>query len=1331
MELFKQWKRGLPCFLIVVAIFWGRDVWSQERVHFTTEQGLSQGFVTCLAQDKTGYIWVGTLNGLNRFDGYNFKVYKREEQNASSLYSDAIQFLTVDEQGVLWVLSSMGVQVYDEKGDEFIGFKELESFNGHKIGSILVENNQLVFVTDNKVWYYGVNYEKNGLISLNFIACVPFDIQKKGAIYSMFLRNGVVWLGTDRGIYALNFSGDTEQIYPEIKEAVFGIWQDKIHEQLLIQTLKGIYVVEKVGPVTLFEGVNANYGSNLLGKKVGEHYLVFTGNAIQRWTGTQLEKTGLQFDVNITSALVDRKENIWIGLDAMGLVCIQNKKRVINQVIAPGKPAFNRVVMDHKDQFWLFSKTKKSEFAAADLGFYVNYSKNNRQVEPTGEQIFGYYMDIDEKGVKWLVDYQQQLIKINPNGQKEKVKLENIAYLNTLFGVNCLSNQVLFLLSNDCREACFVSSDGTVLPVKGIGNLLGNNLEGFSAVTKPSNISPWMWMASSDGIFGVKADFTTKQVAFKQLNSSRFPNTSQLHNRIIFAQADNYHREIVWIGTWSGLLKWNLEKDDVEVVVSKNGPIKSPVFTMAQSAGNIIWLGTNDGLLRLNTVSGESRLFTTVDGLPGTEFNRNTTTITNDGTIIMGTVNGYIAFYPDDLSGRMAPEQMVISGVLQGSTALPMIKIDGHAAIEDLTYKSSNILVQFSMLDYSNMQVPQYRFRYGSSGEWFYNGLKNTVSLIGLLPGKYIFEVQGSLDGSLWSESAFLKFTVQKPWWGTWWAIGLLLTVCMVVTWFIFKNKRQLLQQKYQNDLLRREAQHESEIIAAKERILTNIAHDLRTPITLITGMAERLTNQGQDKVERSVETIRRQSGELLSMINQILELGRIREFGTIPLNSKVINLDQFLRSLLDSYSYSAELKTIQLRYQQEGNIPLVFLDEQCLRAIIGNLLSNALKMTPTKGSVTLKVEVLTERLIISVLDTGPGVSPEEVKHIFTRYYQSDAQSKVGGVGVGLAYASEMADLLGGTLSCENTEPGNEPSGAVFSIEFLLKRIMYDPEKHPAFLGRSTDQEPAVALNPDRHVPTILLVEDGEEMASFIRELLEPQFEVLSAVNGKQGLTMALDFIPDLVLTDVMMPEMSGLELCRALKDDIRTSHIPVLLLTAKTGEEALKEGLACGASVYLTKPFDSATLLQYINNSLRLQEQTKRYFERMWGSEEEKDRTVSQEIPMTTEVVRNEGSFIAKLNAILELKYTSEQYSVEDLASDLHLTPKQLRRKVTALGGGSVVHLIRKYRLEKSKVLLLSNREQSVSEVAFNCGFSDPNYFSSVFSKEYGISPTNFRKMA
>ncbi|MGI9159263.1 MAG: response regulator, partial [Saprospiraceae bacterium] len=809
----------------------------------------------------------------------------------------------------------------------------------------------------------------------------------------------------------------------------------------------------------------------------------------------------------------------------------------------------------------------------------------------------------------------------------------------------------------------------------------------------------------------------------KKFDNRLLPEAMAKVPRLIFAQEDKFDPDIVWIGTWDGLLRWRLSDNSVKIAnINQNRP--EPVFCMAQTERGVLWLGAQQGLFRYNYQTGEIKIYTQADGLPALEFNRNTTAVMPDGMIIMGTTNGSICFYPEEMLVREIPRYMAISGVQLGTEKLPIIRQNTGYAISPLPYGSENLTVYFSLLDFTNMKTAQYRFRLSAGDdEWVPNGLKNSVSLAGLSPGKYTLEVQGSLNGSEWSESEWLYFEVENPWWKTWWAtIGFTLLVGIPSAWIV-RNKRLLAREKYQNDLLRLEVEYENTLTKTKERILTNVAHDLRTPLTLITGLAERIGGDSDEKILKAADTIKYQSQELLNMINQILDLGRIRELGSIPLSPALLELEQFLSVLLESYSYQAQEKSIRLHKRLSADIPAIFIDENGLRAILGNLLSNALKFTPNGGKILLEVFVEDENIHILVRDSGPGIPIEKVKFLFQRYYQIDGEKYPGGVGIGLAYASEMADLMGGRLAWAPPMLGTV-TGAVFSVVFPLEKLRAPQMAIPESPIR-VETAPVSGARAGDQRPLILVVEDRQAMADYIRAILETEYDVVTASDGRIGFENTLELIPDLVISDVLMPSMSGIELCKAIKNDIRTSHIPVILLSAKSSNAAVRAGLSSGASLYLIKPFDHEILKKYVANSLLISAQTKQFFESAWG--DAADKTSETKLPEGISREK-EDLFIREVETLIDANFADENFTVEKMAAALHISVSQLRRKIAALGGESAGVLLRKYRLTKAREMLLEKPDTSISEIAFACGFSDPNYFSTLFGKEYGMTPRQFR---
>lgn len=750
--------------------------------------------------------------------------------------------------------------------------------------------------------------------------------------------------------------------------------------------------------------------------------------------------------------------------------------------------------------------------------------------------------------------------------------------------------------------------------------------------------------------------------------------------------------------------------------ISYHIPETEPVFCMAQTEPGNLWLGSQHGLVSYDCQSGSSRLYTVKDGLPAGEFNRNTAVASNDGMIIMGTVNGYIAFYPHELKQTQRLNSVQISEVFRGTNSVPLgVRNDG-VFIPDITYDSASIMICFSALDFRHHDVQQYRFRVDDNAEWLYNGYKNSVSLAGLPPGAYRFEVQTSLGGSEWSPSAYLYFTITPPWWKTWWARSLMTLFILIPAALIVRNRRLLQKEKHRNELLLQQSRYEQMLDENREKLLTNIAHDLKTPITVINGLIDSWEDSNPENMERMTATIRRQGHEMNKLVNQIINLNRLKKIGTLPLNPVPVDLKQTIQAVISSYRYLAELKHIDFSMNMTSCPVTVLLDENHLKAVLGNLLSNAVKFTPTGGQITLDITSDEKNLIFSVSDSGPGILKADRERIFERYFQSQSARELGGSGIGLSYAAEIAVVLGGKLELLNQD--EQEKGAQFRLTIPVIEVVPVAEQ--------TDSETAGNdSGPDRsdEKPLILVVEDHPEMGEYIRQLLASDYQVVLARDGRAGFENALQLIPDLIVSDIMMPEMTGTELCLQLRNDIRTSHIPIILLTAKSDNDSVNTGLKNGANLFLTKPFDRDQLRHYVSNSLSLAFQTRDYYKNRWSGEPE---VTDRPIGITSE---QETDFIRSINRIIEENYRDCTFNVEKLAMLLHVSKTQLHRKIGALGGESAGNMIRLIRLKSARTMLLTESAVTVAEIAFECGFTDANYFSTAFSKEYGVSPSIFRK--
>lgn len=1292
------WMQVMRCF-------------SQNLIELSVEDGLSQGFVSTISQDKNGYIWAGTLNGLNRYDGYQLKTCYHVPDDPFSVAPGEIQLLETDHTGRMWVFTPSCVQYYDTEKDRF---ETPETSTGAKENSshslVCLKKDRLVIADKTSIRKYRIAVDDSRVV-LESEFIIPFNSEDSGqrALQCLYLHeDGRLWAGTGSGIVEIGSDGSLRKIFPELMASVFEIWYDELHDQVCVQLSNKVVFISRDQRLKTFPVPEMNYGFGLKGRQIDSQYVLFIGEKIMLWDGISLTPSHLDPDRKIVSGFVDRQQNIWMGFDGSGLMCVKKRNNKINKYIRKGIPARKKPVFDLAGNVWL------DETQSGMKPVYASYTPGDGVPDPYSE-INCFHLESGLNANKWLIDENHYIVGMHENGAK-KFMSNATGKLHVTFGVNSLPDGRLLLLSESGLSAFFYDPvSGDIIRAPEVDIILQSKPFPISSIDVGGLASDqgWSWIAGGCVLIGMKPDWFAKTCRvitpdLKQLTGESY------EIRLLFAQTDRFNPDKVWLGTWNGLYIFDIGQQKAEKVTSYHLTDNESVFCMAQSEPDNIWLGTLHGLVNYNCLTGESKVFTVRDGLPASEFNRNTVGVRGDGLIVMGTVNGYISFYPSELARREKTAAALITQVNKGTTPLQVVFKGGEMYIPDVAYDSANLMICFSALDFTNHDARQYRFRMNSRSQWLYNGYKNNALLVSIPSGRYNFEVQTSLDGSTWSDSRILHFRILPPWWATWWSISLMVLAIVIPAMIIVRNWRSLQHEKHRNELLTQKSKFERILEESRERLLTNIAHDLKTPVTLINGLIDSVRDFSGNEIREVMETIRRQGGDISSLVNQITDLNRISNLGTLPVNPVSIDLYRFIPELVPPYRHLSRLKEVDFQLNIEPGLSQLVADENHLKAILGNLLSNAVKFTPSRGSIHFSVGTDEDGLYFTVSDTGPGIAAEEREKIFERYYQSQSASEIGGSGIGLSYAAEMAGLLGGRLELIAPAEGVN-SGATFRFSLPIVK--------GTSMNLTMDMPPA---EKSTEVPIILVVEDHPEMGEYIRRLLAPDYRVVLVRDGFSGLENAFRILPDLIISDVMMPEMSGIELCAQLRADIRTSHIPIILLTARTDSGSVRAGLEKGANLYLTKPFDREQLRYYVNNSLQLARQLRDYYRSHWTGGSDSHLPLPEGMPVGQETV-----FIKNVNEMIVEHYADCQFGVEKLATLLHISKAQLHRKAGALGGESVGNMIRKYRINKARTMLSERPDLTVTDIAFECGFTDANYFSTVFSKEYGVAPSVFRKQS
>ena len=1300
-------------FFSIIILLSLQSVCSQNIIELTVDDGLSQGFVSSIVQDNDGYIWAGTINGLNRYDGYQFKTYRHAKNDANSVSSDEIQSLAHDHTGRIWVATNAGIQYYDPGKDCFETPRILtENKVGHSSGFSISGDRLLVADREILRIFRIKGSDPRNILELETSIPVLQEYQTLGSLNCLFQRDGKIWAGTYDGIFEISNNGQFTRVLPGIRASVYQIWNDEIHNQICIQTIDEVIFMNRNGELNRIPVSEMNYGAGLAGRKMGDKYVLFIGEEVRLWNGSDLNSTDINFGKKIVSGFVDRQDNLWLGFDGTGISCVKKRDNSVTRIFRKDISASKKPLLAEDGSIWLYCRPKGKEQPV-----YAGYT---REGEPLNRHRIGYHFENGYNGKDWLVKSDFQLASVDRSGTERLAQNPDPGKLHVTFGVTALPDSKLMLLSASGRAIRFYDpASGLIFAVPEADQILKQSEKSINQINTDiinTDQGYYVWISGEFGIIRLWPDWGKRTCAVANPGAEVLSGNSDDKARIIFAQPDRFVPNLLWIGAWNGLFRMDIRNNSIIRVVSYHLPETDPVFCMAQTEPDNLWLGTQHGLVNYDVKSGKSRIYTVKDGLPAGEFNRNTAIASRDGLIVMGTVEGYIAFYPDELGRKEPLSKVLITQVFRGKFSMPLEWSNKVVTIPDMAYDSANIMICFSSLDFRNHDVQQYRFRINSDAEWLYNGYKNSVSLAGLPPGEYHFEVQSSLGGSEWSDSTFLQFVITPPWWKSWWARSLIALLILIPALLIIRNRQLLQKEKQRSELLMQQNKYEKMLDENREKLLTNIAHDLKTPITLINGLIDSWDESTPENTKKMTATISRQGQEMNKLVNQIINLNRLKKMGTLPMNPLPTDLNQVIHHLISSYKYLAELKQVDFQLNMNQSPGLVLLDESHLRTILGNLLSNAVKFTPSGGQIVFEVESDGDQLVFRVTDSGPGIPKAERDKIFERYYQSQQARELGGSGIGLSYAAEVAGLIGGKLELVNRD--DRKTGATFQCRLPLHRVDTDAEP----VDKNMNENDSSTIRTDEK-PLILIVEDHPEMGEFIRQLLTADYQVVLARDGRAGFERALQLVPDLIISDIMMPEMNGTELCRQLRNDIRTSHIPVILLTAKSDSESVSTGLKNGANLFLTKPFDKDQLRYYVSNSLMLAFQTRDYYRKQWSGD-----SVVTDTPagITSE---QEADFIRNINRIITENYTDYTFNVEKLAMLLHVSKTQLHRKIGALGGESAGNMIRLVRLQKARTMLMTDSVLTIAEIAFECGFADANYFSTAFSREYGVSPSSFRK--
>jgi signal transduction histidine kinase/ligand-binding sensor domain-containing protein/CheY-like chemotaxis protein len=1293
--------------------------------------GLSHDAAICLFQDTKGFLWVGTYSGLNKFDGYHFTTY---------LTGHHINCLWEDERKRLWIGTETGLKLFDLTTEKFVplGADSLGLPKGYDVyrirerkdGKVWICTGQGIYLADPRTLSMStvINFltdgSRNDILKDNTDGNKFWDIAEThdGAIWAAS-EKGLVYMDahTHQTIRYLHHSSNPKSLASDIVKAVLVDRQDRVWAG----TYEGVDLFNPEDrSFTHFKLRQLQSGSSrsevleLLENSDGK-LLIGSANgfyALDPDTG----KFDVLVDQNTWSILQDRQGIVWVGT-AHGLYQIapQSKKFKILRQFGPTSVSDVRVfAKDNNHHIWIAGHHPDYQLFRYDPSSKKFFQYRHDDLNPnsfSGNNVRGIISDND--GAVWLISYLK-LHKFNMQRQtflSAALTFEPTAILKDSKGTLWIGGWNEVGKYDLKTKTHYPLPDYPRIEVK------------YILEDRKENI----WIASIDGLFRYSLR-TGRLDVFKHDPAD---HQSLSHNRVHHLMIDQ--EGTLWLGTSAGLNKMipgteNGEPKFVHWRTTDSHLLHDEVWCVVDGRDGTLWMSCGNGISHFFPHSGEFRNYDHSDGLHGQSIYKGLRS--HSGEIYFSSRDGLITFHPDSLKDNAYIPPVVVTGFAMHNEQVPVLGSYGDTLSWEtpltnsilytdeiaLAYQQNDLTFEFAALSYINQEKNKYKYKLEPyEKEWIETSANSRFArYTNISPGRYTFRVIGSNNDGVWNEEgATLLIVIAPPWWKTWWAYTVygLAFVGVLLYWRSYENKRLLLKHR---------AEHLSELDQLKTRFFTNISHEFRTPITLIQGPLKEMYEKSTNKNDRSVLAIMLRNAQRLSrLINQLLDLSKL-EAGKMVLHAGEVDMVQFLREVFSSYESLAVSKGIKYFFNPEVPELNVYVDKEKMEKVVHNLLSNAFKFTKENGEIVLNFRSHGKKCLIIVRDTGIGITADKVNKIFDRFYQVDSSQTRGyeGSGLGMALSKELVELHHGTITVESSEG----KGTIFTVALPLGKDHL--EAHEIIEGEDrTESELSIVetfMSPkltdaktadSTEQPILLIVEDNADMRQYIRKIFSDQYQILEAENGKEGLDKSKETIPDLIISDVMMPEMDGYKFCEHIKTNERTSHIPVILLTAKADHQSKLEGLETGADDYLSKPFDADELKLIVKNRIDQRKKIRERFSR--------EITIG---PKQISITSMDEKFLTKVLAIIEAHMDDEGFSIEELSREAGFSNMHFYRKIKALTNNTPSQFLRTIRLKRAAELLAKNSD-NVSQIAYSVGFSSLSYFNKCFKEQFGVTPGQF----
>lgn len=1311
-------------------------------------EGLSHATVAGISQDARGYIWVATSDGLDRYDGYGFKVYRHNQSDSTSLADNALRHLRNDADGRLWIAAANTLSLYDPSADRFVNYR-LTAPGDPEISDILhLPDGRILLATSAGLF----TFSRDG----SFARGIDGHPYTRPAV-SLALKDKTIFVGDARGgVTAMSTDGTSMRPLrlpgnPFVKTMLPDGGQHLLlgteGRGLLRYNLRDDSFTEyrAGGP----EGLGSDYVRSLAHDREGRvwvgtfHGLAILDHARRRFTlyDPKPETAESLSHTSVRCIYADNQGGMWLGTFFGGL---NYHHPLRNQFVtlrsSQSRPSLNDNVVgtmaeDSRGRIWIGTNNGGLNIYDPAEGSYRHFTKADGLGSDDVKAIF-----LDEPAGKAYVGAHIGGLSVLDIATERITRCPGVA-----------DNVYSIIPARRPGHLWLATLDGIQLFDKATGRserVATNLRRGITDLYRDS--AGHLWVYGEDGIEVYDENAASALAPAPGVLPDAFPG-GRVWVYNVYQSRDG---RSYWISTGQGLWHIDIGSGNVTRYSTDNGLPNDIVYGVLEDPSGSVWCSTNHGLALLDPADGSVRTYSARDGLQSNQFNPKSFLRSSSGRLYFGGVNGLTAFNPSVLESNPYSPAPIISGlrlfnraVTPGDETGLLTRSISETEKITLGVDQTVFTVDFTVCNYVAGDHNTFAYMLeGLDKDWYTTDGPGSVTYSNLPAGNYRFLLRAANNDGVWCSTVTgLDITILPVWYKRWWAIVLFVLVAVAATAGVLRYfwRKRALEEQLRLERVDRERQRE--LNEMKVRFFINMSHELRTPLTLILLPVEEMLERASDpKTVRRLNTVKNNANRILHIVNQLLDYRRA-ELGMFRLKVEPVQINGLIRDIFDNYEYQAQRRGII--YTLDSSVPdrKALCDPQYIELICNNLLSNAFKYTPKGQSITMSLDLAGTRevpaLRIRVADTGCGIPAEKISEIFTRFYQ--VNDRTGGSGIGLSLVKRLVELHHGTISVSSTLG----KGTEFTVEIPIGEEAYSTEETTpagsddssaaadapaqaempvAYLDDTADEAPGQDSASDeaeesddsgRTKPSVLVVDDNPEILKYICGNLADTYNVLPAADGAKAIQVLSQQPVDLILTDIMMPDIDGVQLCRTVKRNLRTSHIPVIMLSAKSDVADQLGGFKVGADDYIPKPFSMPLLAAKIKNLLRTRDQAIRHFNDSAKIEPEK-------------VAMNplDEEFLRKAVDTMERHLDDSQFSTDAFAREMCMSRSNLHLKMKALTGESTNEFIRRFRLQRALELLKTGR-YTVSEVSAMVGYGTPSYFATSFKKFFGTLPSEYVK--